>query len=95
MRKFTLKPDLSFAVIPGTGRIVPKQVLEGEQYARFVPSLLVELLEEPKAAPPVPPPPPPAPLSVETPFEGPVKEEPEAESKPKASSSSKKTSSKK
>jgi hypothetical protein len=64
MRKFTLKPGLSFAVIPGTGRVSPKQVLEGEQYARFVPSLLAEVLVEPAPiAPPlvVRPPPLPAP----------------------------------
>ena len=106
MRKFTLKPELSFAVIPGTGRVAPKQVLEGEQFARFVPSLLVELLEEPKAAavvpPPAPkkvleaPPPPPAPVLVEAPVSKPEpKDEPKDEPKRFAPSSAKKSSSSK
>jgi hypothetical protein len=43
MRRFQKKPDVTFAFIPGVGRVGAEQVLEGEQYARFVPSLLVEL----------------------------------------------------
>lgn len=56
MRKFIKKPDITFAVIPGVGRLAEGQVLEGDQYAKFVPSLLVELLSEPAAAPAVAPP---------------------------------------
>jgi hypothetical protein len=52
MRRFQKKPELTFAFIPGVGRLAAGQVLEGDQYVRFVPSLLVELPALPVA--PVP-----------------------------------------
>ena len=51
MRRFVKKPEATFVVIPGVGRINEGRVLEGEDFAKFVPSLLVELLEEPAPAP--------------------------------------------
>jgi hypothetical protein len=75
MRRFQKKPELTLAVIPGVGRVAAGQVLEGDQYARFVPSLLVEIPALPTAppaptappevkAPPVLVPPPPEPSPV-------------------------------
>lgn len=61
MRKFTKKPELAFIVIPGIGRVADNRILEGDNLAKFAPSLLVEVLPNEKAAPPaviVPPPPP-------------------------------------
>ena len=75
MRRFKKKPELSFVVIPGLGRISDDRVLEGDQYAKFAPSILVEVLpapaaplKEPAPAVLIPPPPPPvtAPAPVPT-----------------------------
>lgn len=69
MRRFKKKPELAFAVIPGLGRISDDRVIEGDQFAKFAPSLLVEVLPaavpvSAKSAPKPPPavivPPPPA-----------------------------------
>lgn len=48
MRRFVKKPGAAFVVIPGVGRLKPGQVLEGDEYERFVPLLLVELPPEPR-----------------------------------------------
>ena len=76
MRRFQKKPEVTFAVIPGVGRLGAGQILEGDHFAKFVPSLLVELPAltataptppavivlpaEPPPAPTAPPPPPPS-----------------------------------
>jgi hypothetical protein len=49
MRRFKKKPELGFVVIPGLGRVTGDTVLEGDQYAKFCPSLLVEVLDGTKA----------------------------------------------
>ena len=43
MRRFQKRPDVTFAFIPGVGRLGAGQVLEGDEYAKFSPSLLVEI----------------------------------------------------
>jgi hypothetical protein len=73
-RKFKKRADLGMVFVPGVGHVRNDQVLEGDQWARFCPSLLVEVLDQdreptvkvkssppPKAAPPPPPPPAPEP----------------------------------
>jgi hypothetical protein len=45
-RKFKKNPSMTQVVLPGYGRLTSGEV-EGDQYARFVPSLLVEVTEEP------------------------------------------------
>lgn len=49
MRRFRKKPDVTFVVIPGAGRVNEGMVLEGDEYAKFVPSLLVEIPAAPAA----------------------------------------------
>ena len=49
MRRFQKKPEVTFAFIPGVGRVGPGQVLEGDRFAVFVPSLLVEIPAAPAA----------------------------------------------
>lgn len=49
MRRFKKKPELSFVVIPGVGRVSDDRVLEGDQFAKFAPSILVEVLPVPSA----------------------------------------------
>lgn len=43
MRRFQKKPDVTFVFIPGVGRVAEGRVLEGDEFAKFVPSLLVEV----------------------------------------------------
>ena len=54
MRRFKKRADISVAFIPGYGRVGPNAVLEGDQWAKFCPALLVEVAagaEAPKPAP--------------------------------------------
>lgn len=65
MRRFQKRPDVTFAIIPGVGRLDGQRILEGDQYAKFAPSLLVEIPAGPDAAPltePKPTAPGPAPM---------------------------------
>lgn len=71
--KFRLRDGFSFAVVPGYGRVKPRDVLTGAEFANF-PHLLIECdgKSEPEAVapvaavePPAPPPPPPAPPAEE------------------------------
>lgn len=78
MKRFKKKPELSFVVIPGVGRVDGDRILEGDEFAKFCPSLLVELPPQATAVAPaeVPaprkaPPPPPAPAPVAAPPEEP------------------------
>lgn len=55
--RYVLKPGLNALFLPGVGRVSPGQVLEGEQYARFVPNFLAlapgtaaEAIPDPKLA---------------------------------------------
>jgi hypothetical protein len=51
-KRYVLKPGLQSASIPGTGRVSAGVVLEGDQYARYAGSILVEILDSvPTAAP--------------------------------------------
>src|SRR4051812_16141946 len=67
MDRFILKAGLSVVFLPGIGRVAANQVLEGEQFRRFVPLFLVEApvavipANPPDVIiPPAPPEPPPA-----------------------------------
>lgn len=42
-RKFRKKSDLVMIFLPGLGRVTHDEVIEGDQYAKYVPSLLVEV----------------------------------------------------
>ena len=80
MKKFTLKADITRALIPGVGQVKQGTVIEGDEYGKYCPSLLTEVPSEPtmvpetkKAAParkqitepsPAIPPPPPVPTMV-------------------------------
>jgi len=46
MRRYTKKPGLAVCMIPGAGRVRDGQILEGDEFARYCPSVLVEV-EEP------------------------------------------------
>jgi len=46
MRRFKKKPELTFVLIPGVGLVKGEEILAGDKYARFCPSLLVELPAE-------------------------------------------------
>jgi hypothetical protein len=92
MRRFKKRPEVGFIVLPGLGRITDNsRIFEGDQFAKFCPSVLVELpadeLPAPrKSAPPpaviIPPPPPPPPAHMPDPMadtvETPVHVPPEA-----------------
>lgn len=54
MSNYKLKPGLSSVFLPGAGKVTVKTVLTGEQYQRFVPQFLVEVLEEAVQAPAAP-----------------------------------------
>ncbi len=97
-KRFVLRAGLHVAMIPGLGRVKQGFVVEGEQYARFVPSILTEILDSAPVAAPVatilvepapilPPPPPPEPLVAEMPepVAAPLLEEIPMEEKPKVS----------
>jgi hypothetical protein len=43
-RQFRKREDLHMVILPGLGRIRPDQVLKGEEFARYVPHLLEEVL---------------------------------------------------
>jgi hypothetical protein len=51
MSNFTLKPGLTSVFLPGVGRVPPGRVLEGDQYRRFVPAFLVEVVGTAAPAP--------------------------------------------
>lgn len=53
-RQFRKREDLHLVIIPGMGRLRPNQILSGDQYAKFVPHLLEEVLPAKSAAPVVP-----------------------------------------
>lgn len=46
-RRFRRKAGVHALVLPGHGLVGSETVLEGDDYAKFVPAFLVELLEEP------------------------------------------------
>lgn len=86
MSKFALKPGLSLALLPMAGKVAPGMILEGDQYRKFVPQFLVEVVDlgaatpaepEKKSPPPVivPPPPAPAPAPAAPPPSDPKKVE--------------------
>lgn len=52
-KRYVLREGLSMAMVPGAGKVTRGMYLTGE-YDRFVPTLLVEVLDS------MPPPPPPA-----------------------------------
>lgn len=54
MSSYKLKPGLSSVFLPGAGKVTTKTILTGEQYQRFVPQFLVEVLEEVVLAPAAP-----------------------------------------
>jgi len=45
MRRFKKKPELTYVLIPGFGMVKGDMLLTGDQYAKFCPALLVEVLE--------------------------------------------------
>lgn len=45
MRKFRKRPGLAMVHLPGHGRLVGQALVEGEQFAKFVPALLEEVFE--------------------------------------------------
>lgn len=53
-RQFRKREDLHLVIIPGMGRLRPNQILSGDQYAKFVPHLLEEVLPAKSVAPVVP-----------------------------------------
>jgi hypothetical protein len=61
MRRFKLRPELRSAFIPGFGSAANNSVLEGDQFAKFVPALLVEVPEAAVVSPPAVKAPPAAP----------------------------------
>jgi len=46
--RFRMRSGLSVVVLPGAGRVRSGQILEGEQYAKFCPSLLEPAPDAPK-----------------------------------------------
>lgn len=69
-RYFKKNPSMTAVYVPGFGRLMGDTVIEGDQYARFVPSILVEVeapAPVPAKAPPAPAPPPPAPAPAPAP----------------------------
>lgn len=82
-RKFKKNPSMTMVYVPGFGRLMGDTIIEGDQYARFAPAILVEVAEadlpkvpapplaavEVPAPLPLPPPPPPPPAPASTPPE--------------------------
>jgi hypothetical protein len=60
-RKFVLKAGKTHASIPGVGVVHPGHILEGDQYARYVPGILEELPANTPVATKMEAPPAPAP----------------------------------
>lgn len=96
-RKFRKRPELHSCALPGIGVVPEGKILEGDEYAKFCPSLLVEVPESevvkvaaPSPPPPPPPPPKPAPKPEPKPEPAPEKE-PEKASEKKSSSKKKGT----
>jgi hypothetical protein len=54
MPRFRKRADLHYVVLPEVGRVVPGQILEGGEFARFCPHLLERILEAPAPSPPMP-----------------------------------------
>lgn len=50
-RKFQRKPDLFFCYLPTVGRVERNQILEGDHFAKFLGSHLVEIPEVPVIEP--------------------------------------------
>lgn len=50
--RFRLKEGTLVAFIPGAGRIKPESVVEGEKFRKYVPSVLVEIEQEPEVSRP-------------------------------------------
>jgi hypothetical protein len=46
-RKFKVKPGLFLAYLPGCGRIQRDKIIEGDHYARYLDTHLVEILDAP------------------------------------------------
>jgi len=44
-RRFRMRPGLNEVVLPGGGKILSGTLLEGDQYARWCPQFLMELLD--------------------------------------------------
>lgn len=67
-RKFKKNPSMTMVYVPGFGRLMGDTIIEGDQYARFAPAILVEVAEadvpKPVVPPPLPPPSAPAPEPV-------------------------------
>jgi hypothetical protein len=49
--RFQKRPDRDLVFIPDVGRVSPGQILEGPEYKRFCPDLLVQIEDEPVEAP--------------------------------------------
>jgi hypothetical protein len=45
MRRFKKRDNLNLVVLPGIGRLRNDQVLEGDEWARYCPQCLVEILD--------------------------------------------------
>jgi hypothetical protein len=57
-RKFKKNPSMTMVYVPGFGRLMGDTIIEGDQYARFAPAILVEVAEADLPKPAALPPPP-------------------------------------